>query len=82
MSLFILFIADTEDDVHSLLITIRKEPLGCKLEIDDRMVEQIMEFNYLGVKHYQFRKYSKLATRSDFARVVEHIIGINMFSLS
>ena len=30
-------------------MTIRKEPLCCKLEIDGRMVEQVMEFNYLGV---------------------------------
>ena len=27
-----------------------KEPLLCKLEIDGRMVEQVMQFNYLGVK--------------------------------
>ena len=30
-------------------MTISKEPIRCKLEIDGRMVEQIMEFNYLGV---------------------------------
>jgi hypothetical protein len=29
--------------------TIRKEPIRCKLEIDGRMVEHDMEFNYLGV---------------------------------
>ena len=29
--------------------TIIKEPICCKLKIDDRMVEQVMEFNYLNV---------------------------------
>ena len=29
--------------------TISKEPLRCKLEIDGMIVEQVMEFNYLGV---------------------------------
>ena len=31
-------------------MAISKEPLRCKLEINGRMVEQVMEFNYLGVK--------------------------------
>ena len=31
-------------------MTIRKKILHCKLEINGRMVEQVMEFNYLGVK--------------------------------
>ena len=30
-------------------MTTSKEPLRCKLEIDGRMVEQFMKFNYLGV---------------------------------
>ena len=30
-------------------MTISKEPLRCKLEIDGRMVTHVMEFNYLGV---------------------------------
>jgi hypothetical protein len=30
-------------------MTISNEPLRCKLEIDGRMVEQVMEFSYLGV---------------------------------
>ena len=30
-------------------MTIGKEPLRCKLEIDGRMVEKVLEFNYLGV---------------------------------
>ena len=30
-------------------MTISKEPLCCKLEIDGRIVEQVMEFNYLRV---------------------------------
>ena len=30
-------------------MTVRKEPIRCKLKIDGRMVEQVMEFNYLGV---------------------------------
>ena len=29
-------------------MTIGKEPLHCKLEIDGRMVEQVSEFNYEG----------------------------------
>ena len=31
-------------------ITTSKKSLRCKFEIDDRVVEQVMEFNYLGVK--------------------------------
>ena len=30
-------------------MAIGKEPLRWKLEIDGRMVEQVMKFNYLGV---------------------------------
>ena len=30
-------------------MVISKEPLHIKLEIDGRMVEQVMQFNYLGV---------------------------------
>ena len=30
-------------------MTISKEPIRCKLEIDSRMVEKAMEFNYLDV---------------------------------
>ena len=29
-------------------MTISNEPLRCTLEIDGRMVEQVMEFNYFG----------------------------------
>ena len=28
---------------------VSKEPVRCKLEINGRIVEQVMEFNYLGV---------------------------------
>ena len=30
-------------------MTTSKEPIGYNLEIDNRMVEQVMKFNYLGV---------------------------------
>ena len=30
-------------------MTVSKEPLCCKLETDGKMVEQVMQFNYLGV---------------------------------
>ena len=30
-------------------MTVSKEPKRCKLEIDERIVEQVMEFNHLGV---------------------------------
>ena len=33
----------------SKAITISKDPIRCKLEIHGKMVEQVMEFNYLGV---------------------------------
>ena len=36
--------------IHKMeAMTMSKEPIRCKLEIDDRMVEQVMEFNYWGV---------------------------------
>ena len=31
------------------VMTVSKEPISCKLEIDGKMVEQNMEFNYLDV---------------------------------
>ncbi|KAI4496978.1 hypothetical protein M0802_007926 [Mischocyttarus mexicanus] len=31
-------------------LTISKEPIRCKLETDDRIIEQTMAFNYLGVE--------------------------------
>ena len=41
---------NTKKPIHKTkAMTISKEPLRCKLEIDGRMVEQVMEFNYLGV---------------------------------
>jgi hypothetical protein len=36
--------------IHKMkVMTISKEPICCKLEINSRMVERIMEFIYLGV---------------------------------
>ena len=38
-------------------MTISKEPICCKLEIDGGMVKQVMEFDYWGVKNkHQFRE--------------------------
>ena len=49
-------------------MTISKEPLRCKLEIDGRMVEQVMEFNYLGVNITSSRNLVK-AIKTQAVRV-------------
>ena len=38
---------------------ISKEPIRWQLEIDSRMVEQVMEFNYLGVSIASSEKFVK-----------------------
>ncbi|XP_015187255.1 PREDICTED: uncharacterized protein LOC107072109 [Polistes dominula] len=62
-----VLIAENEDDLQRLLYTFNiastrinkcmttsKTPLRCKLVVDDNIIEQVMEFNYLGIKISSF----------------------------